>query len=90
MRRVLEPGDFAVWLTRFLPTLGRRAGLAPVNCPDPADPRLSHLDGLNLSRAWMLEGIASALPEIDARRERLLAAADAAMARGGDRRSLRG
>ncbi len=82
MRRVLEPGDFAVWLTRFLPTLGARDGLAPVNCPDPADPKLSHLDGLNLSRAWMLEGIASALPEIDARRERLLSAAADHAARG--------
>ena len=23
---------------------------------DPTDPRLVHLDGLNLSRAWMLQG----------------------------------
>ena len=30
--------------------------------PDPSDPKLAHLDGLNLSRAWMLEGIAQACP----------------------------
>ncbi len=45
--------------------------------PDPADPKLAHLDGLNLSRAWMLEGIASALPEDDPRRVHLLETADA-------------
>ena len=32
----------------------------------PADGKLAHLDGLNLSRAWMLEGVVSALPEDDA------------------------
>ena len=29
---------------------------------DPTDGKLVHLDGLNLSRAWMLEGIAQGLP----------------------------
>ena len=45
--------------------------------PDPSDPKLAHLDGLNLSRAWMLEGILSDLPENDPRRPALRAAADA-------------
>jgi hypothetical protein len=45
--------------------------------PDPSDPKLAHLDGLNLSRAWMLEGILSALPDDDHRRPALQAAADA-------------
>jgi hypothetical protein len=44
--------------------------------PDPSDPKLAHLDGLNLSRAWMLDGIVSALPPDDLRREALTAAAD--------------
>jgi hypothetical protein len=35
--------------------------------PDPSDPKLAHLDGLNLSRAWMLEGIAAGLPKGDKR-----------------------
>ena len=34
---------------------------------DPSDPKLAHLDGLNLSRAWMLEGIAAGLPRDDPR-----------------------
>ncbi len=78
MRRVLEPGAFADWLSVFLPRLGttRTDGApAPVTCPDPSDGRLAHLDGLNASRAWMLEGIARALPEGDARRAPLSAAA---------------
>jgi hypothetical protein len=42
---------------------------------DPSDPKLVHLDGLNLSRAWMLEGIAAGLPPADARVASLRAAA---------------
>jgi hypothetical protein len=45
--------------------------------PDRSDPKLAHLDGLNLSRAWMLEGIISGLPPDDPRRPALAAAADA-------------
>jgi hypothetical protein len=43
---------------------------------DPTDPKLAHLDGLNLSRAWMLEGIASGLPPEDPRVPSLRASAD--------------
>jgi hypothetical protein len=42
---------------------------------DPTDGKLVHLDGVNLSRAWALEGIASALPQDDSRRSSLLASA---------------
>jgi hypothetical protein len=55
MRRVLSPDEFAAWLAEFLPDFSR---LAPVVSPDRSDPKFSHLDGLNLSRAWMLRGIA--------------------------------
>ena len=64
MRRVLAPIEFAAWLDRFLPDPSRPAvarWLAPVASTDRADGKLAHLDGLNLSRAWMLEGIASVL-----------------------------
>ncbi|MFW5926760.1 MAG: DUF2891 family protein, partial [Wenzhouxiangella sp.] len=37
--------------------------------------KLAHIDGLNLSRAWMLEGIAQGLPENDPRRDALEASA---------------
>ena len=78
MRRVLPPADFARWLTAFLPALpedGSSGWLEPGVVTDPSDPKLAHLDGLNLSRAWMLEGIAAALPQGDRRIPALRAAA---------------
>jgi len=42
---------------------------------DRTDPKLAHLYGLNLSRAWMLEGIADGLPGDDKRRNALRATA---------------
>ena len=78
MRRVLKPAQYAGWLDTFLPGLprdGRADWLAPGIVTDPTDPKLAHLDGLNLSRAWMLEGIAAGLPERDQRIAALRAAA---------------
>lgn len=80
MRRVLSQAEFARWLSDFMPQIpmtGNGDWLKPVVSPDPSDPKLAHLDGLNLSRAWMLEGILSALPHDDPRRAVLQAAADA-------------
>ena len=70
MRRVLPQTEFAKWLSDFMPQIpmnGNGDWLKPVVSPDPSDPKLAHLDGLNLSRAWMLEGILSALPQDDRR-----------------------
>jgi hypothetical protein len=67
-------------LKKFMPQLPTKlaADWLPVAVsPDPSDPKLAHLDGLNLSRAWMLEGILSALPPKDARRPALAATAEA-------------
>jgi len=78
MRRVLPPGEFAAWLSRFLPrlpTTNSGAWLPIGVVTDKTDGKLAHLDGLNLSRAWMLEGIAAGLPAGDPRRRALLAAA---------------
>jgi hypothetical protein len=80
MRRVLSSTEFADWLKKFMPQLPTKATadwLPIVVSPDPSDPKLAHLDGLNLSRAWMLEGILSALPAKDVRRPALAAAAEA-------------
>lgn len=79
MRRVLPPGTYADWLTDFLPGIpenGSADWLTPGVVLDPTDGKLVHLDGVNLSRAWNLEAIASALPECDRRRAALIAAAD--------------
>ena len=79
MRRVLPAPEFAAWLTGFLPSLprdGSSAWLPPGLVTDKADGKLAHLDGLNLSRAWMLEGIAAGLPPADPRRRALVATAN--------------
>jgi len=78
MRRVLTRAEFATWLDEFIPGLaGVSSGwLQPAVVADPTDGKLAHLDGLNLSRAWMLYGILSALPESDPRVKVLLAAAE--------------
>jgi hypothetical protein len=80
MRRVLPPGPFARWLSAFLPRIprdGAAGWLAPGLVTDRADPKLAHIDGLNLSRAWMLEGIAAGLPPADRRVPALRGAARA-------------
>ncbi|MCG6962528.1 MAG: DUF2891 domain-containing protein [Acidobacteria bacterium] len=78
VRRVLPPAEFAAWLGGFLPDLpldGSTAWLPIGVVTDPSDGKLAHLDGLNLSRAWMLEGIAAGLPAGDPRVKTLLATA---------------
>jgi hypothetical protein len=85
MRRILPPPVFARWLTHFLPQIPAHdtaaarahaaAWLSPGVVTDRADPKLAHIDGLNLSRAWMLEGIAHGLPPHDPRIAALLATA---------------
>ncbi len=80
VRRVLPPEEFAAWLAAFLPALPEDAGagwLPIARVTDRVDGKLAHIDGLNLSRAWMLEGIAAALPVGDLRRISLRAAAAA-------------
>ncbi len=79
MRRALEPVAFAEWLERYLPVADDaelERWLTPATPPDRSDGKFAHLDGLNLSRAWMLEGIAAALPAVHALRASLEHAAD--------------
>jgi hypothetical protein len=71
MRRVFPVADFRDWLDVALPELA----IEPVASADRGDGKLAHLDGLNLSRAWMLDGIASAL-EDDTRRNAFIGLAD--------------
>lgn len=78
MRRIMAPTEFATWLTAFLPQIPRTASSAwlPIGVvTDKSDGKLAHLDGLNLSRAWMLNGIAAKLPANDPRRAALAATA---------------
>jgi len=79
MRRILPPMEFGAWLGAFLPQIplhGAGDWLQPAVVSDPGDPKLAHLDGLNISRAWMLEGIAAGLAPGDPRIDSIMAAAD--------------
>lgn len=80
MRRVLTGEEYSTWLDGFFPGLedGEMGNLlTPTHVSDVTDGRLVHLAGLNLSRAWCLEGILSALPMTDKRRPVLEKAARA-------------
>ena len=80
MRRVYPNDRFAKWLSTFLPHIpndGDASWIDVAVVVDKSDGKLAHLDGLNLSRAWMLEGIASALPQDD---KRIAAISNAAQA----------
>ncbi len=75
MRRVLSRPEFMRWFRRFLPQLrtgGPRSLLQPAVVTDRSDPKLVHLDGLNLSRAWGMRSIAAVLPENDPARRVLV------------------
>jgi hypothetical protein len=78
MRRVLKAAQFHRWFYRFLPQLTRgvpRTLLRPALVTDRTDPKLVHLDGLNLSRAWCMRSIATALPRNDPARKLLVESA---------------
>ena len=71
MRRILGAEDFLVWIQGFgLPKF------EPVAVPEFSDGHLVHLAGLNLSRAWCLNGIATALPLASKDRLDLIAMAE--------------
>jgi len=62
MRKVLAPQQFSKWLKAFMPQLlNANFTIAPGKVNDRTDGKLVHLDGLNLSRAWCLKGIAAQL-----------------------------
>lgn len=59
MWRILPPAEYRKWVRRFVPQLFKKSfRLEPGTVSDRTDGKLVHLDGLNLSRAWCLYGIA--------------------------------
>ncbi|MGS2873068.1 DUF2891 domain-containing protein [Enterobacter huaxiensis] len=64
--------NFPAWFDDFLPDVGTVAALMnPAEVSDRTDPKIAHLDGLNLSRAWCMKHIAKALPENHAAQQAL-------------------
>jgi hypothetical protein len=62
MRKVLTKQAYLPWLKKFMPQLfGNHFTLTPGMVKDRSDGKLVHLDGLNLSRAWCLKGIAATI-----------------------------
>ncbi len=77
MRRMMTPQQFAKWFKKFIPASKKQSNWLPVaRVTDRVDGKLAHLDGLNIARAWMLEGIAMGLPLADKRRQNLGKLAD--------------
>ncbi|CAF1192401.1 unnamed protein product [Adineta ricciae] len=72
LRRVMKDRseDFVAWFNEFLPPNVLPSTLEPPSIADPTDPKLIHLAGLCLSRAWMLEGIVDGLSSDSKQRER--------------------
>jgi len=80
MQRVYQGGTYKRWFRRFVSRKERETWYDPVQVSDRSDPKIVHLDGLNLSRAWCFFGIAGALnkakdrdPLLEAAREHLRA-----------------
>ena len=67
MRRVLNRKDYNLWFRDFFPPDKLKSIIAPAEVADRSDPKIVHLDGLNLSRAWCMYGIQ---PYVDKRRYR--------------------
>ena len=65
MARVLPNSDYTGWLNEFLPGLSEPDALTPANVSDRSDPKIVHLDGLNLSRAWNLYVMALTIEDAD-------------------------
>ena len=75
MAKVLPPKAFKPWVEAFLPQLVRTGALEPAIVSDRKDPKIVHLDGLNLSRARNLGELAAALGPKDPRTAALTRAA---------------
>jgi hypothetical protein len=66
MRVLLPKGDFRAWFDAFLPRLADREPktiFTPATVSDRSDGKIVHLDGLNLSRAWCMKRLATALED---------------------------
>lgn len=69
MRRVLAPQAFVQWFNQFYTAEGLKNVLQLPIVSDRSDYQIVHLDGLALSKAWCLLGIAKQLPKTDLRKK---------------------
>lgn len=69
MRRILPQKEFAAWLKKYYSAQSLKQICTLPFVSDRTDYQIVHLDGLSLSRAWCMKGIASALPPNNATRK---------------------
>jgi len=69
MSRILPKDEFNSWFKKFLPKKKLRTLLTPADVSDRSDPKIVHLDGLNLSRAWCMYSI---IPQVKSIRTKAL------------------
>lgn len=63
MSNIFKQADFINWFNRFLPDIKNLKNLlSPADVSDRSDPKIVHLDGLNLSRSWCMNHIAKSFP----------------------------
>ncbi len=65
MTRILKAEEFIKWFEKFFPDIKNSNLLVPAIVSDRTDGKLSHLDGLNLSRVWSFSAILKAIPKGD-------------------------
>lgn len=85
MARILPREQFLGWFDRFLPRLAQgqpSSLLQPARVSDPSDPKIAHLIGLNLNKAWVWRRLAGLLPAGDPRQPLAAQAARAHYAAG--------
>lgn len=75
MHRIMSNQEFNIWMENYLPQIPENI-LNPAIVSDRSDLQLVHLDGLNLSRAWCMMGIANHLNENNQKKKQLLEAAE--------------
>lgn len=63
MSRILTPKEFEKWFKTFYEKRSLENIVKLPVVSDRSDMQIVHLDGLTLSRAWCMKGIAKALPE---------------------------
>ena len=61
MRRVIDSCSFGDWWEAFAPGETAAPWLTPVRVADPGDPKIVHLHGVNLCRAWCWRELAGEL-----------------------------
>ena len=75
MSKTLDAAAFDSWFNKYLPDLSALPNLMQAaRLSDRTDPKVAHLDGLNLSRVWCLRQIAQKLPAQHAVHAQLTAA----------------